>query len=187
LFATPLEWPDERRLARRDESLRGKGLWLSIKSIFAPAEVAASLGLIVLVVLFALVYFAPRQRDSPPGVTPVSAANPTPTPQVSEGVLPQPSRTSPPANTGTVSNLVARAVAATIHTGARRAPAGPSATPGPTDGGIVPTPSPSDIPVPTPEPTPTPTDTLPPPTAEPTPSDPIPTVPPDPTDSTVSP
>jgi outer membrane biosynthesis protein TonB len=139
--------------------------------------VAASLGLTILVVLFALVYFAPRQRDSPPGVTPVSAANPTATPQVAEGVLPEPSRTSPPANTGTVSNLVARAVAATIHTTARRSPAGPSATPGPTDDGIVPTPSPSDIPVPTPEPTPTPTDIFPLPTPEPSPTDPIPTDP----------
>src|SRR2546428_435825 len=43
--------------------MRGKGLWLSIKSIFAPTEVAGSPALLVLVIWFARGFLGARRPD----------------------------------------------------------------------------------------------------------------------------
>jgi len=139
--------------------MRGKGLWLSLKSIFAPSEVAASLALIVLVIGFAVVYFGlrhPSPRPTTPARVAVLDASPTP------DLTPSPSPSaSPAARPATLNGLgtVIRAVITATH---RRGPVGPAApgsptpTPGATDTGIpTPTPSPSDSPTPFPLPSPT--------------------------------
>src|ERR1700719_3421989 len=155
--------------------IRRKGLWLSIRSIFAPTEVAASLALIVLVAVFTLVYFGARHSGSthPTLVTAID----TPTPPIS----PSPSAPRDPVATPTPNGglgTVIRAVVATTHQRATvtTAPAPVLPSPWPTDSAI-PTPTPTDSPTPTPSPTdtstptptPTPTDT-PTPTPAPSPS-----------------
>src|SRR5437660_11860223 len=53
----PLQWRRERRGSHGGtlEAMRGKAVWPSIRLYFAPVEVAASLALIAMVVIFALV------------------------------------------------------------------------------------------------------------------------------------
>jgi hypothetical protein len=139
--------------------MRGKGLWLSIKSIFAPSEVAASLALIVLVVGFAVVYFGLRHPSPhPTRPAPVAVLDASPTPDVTPSPSPSASPAAQPATLNGLGSVI-RAVITATH---RRAPVGPTApgspspTPGPTDTGTpTPTPSPSDSPTPLPLPSPT--------------------------------
>src|SRR5881398_1304466 len=53
----PLQWRRERRGSHGGtlEAMRGKAVWPSIRLYFAPVEVAASLALIAMVVIFVLV------------------------------------------------------------------------------------------------------------------------------------
>ena len=138
--------------------MRGKGLWLSIKSIFAPTEVAASLALIVLVVGFAVVYFGARHKSlHPPPPAPVAVFDASPTPDLTPNPSPAPGPLGQPATTNGLDSVI-RAVITATH---RPGPAGPAAlgSPGasasPIDTATPPAPSPTDNPTPLPIPSPT--------------------------------
>jgi hypothetical protein len=147
--------------------MRGKGPWLSIKSIFAPTEVAASLALIVLVVLFTLVYFGTRHR--PAAASPsVAVSQASPVPDVSPSPSSDRSPVAQPAADSGLGTVIRAALATTRRRGSG-APT-PAVSASPTDAG-----SPTLFPTPTDTPTPSPTDTpTPTPTASPSPTD-IPT------------
>ena len=155
--------------------MRRKGLWLSIRSLFAPTEVAASLALIVLVSVFTMVYFGARHSGAIHGVS--DTAIDTPTPQIS----PSPSAARDPVATPTPDSGLGTVIRAVVATTRKRGtiittPVSASPSPSPTDT-ATPTPTPTDTPTPTPTPTdtstptptPTPTDT-PTPTPAPSPS-----------------
>jgi hypothetical protein len=157
-----LQWPVERS-ARKEgpQAMRGKGLWLSIKSIFAPTEVAASLVLIVLVIGFAMVYFGAR-RASPHPTRPTSVAvfDASPSPDATPSPSPEPSPVTQPATLNGLGSVIRAAITTTRRPGptGTTPPGSPSASPSPTDA-PTPTPSPTDIPTPTPSPTDLPTPT----------------------------
>ena len=160
--------------------MRGKGPWLSIKSIFAPTEVAASLALIVLVIVFTLVYFGARhQPNAATHSTAVAGNDTSPAPDVS----PSPSADRSPVAQPATDNGLGAVIRAALVTAHRR---GSGTTPTPVSPTDTATPSPSDTTTPTPTdtPTPTPSDTsTPTPTATPVPI-PTDTATPPPTPST---
>ena len=124
--------------------MRGKGPWLSIKSIFAPTEVAASLALIVLVILFTLVYFGARHRPNAASPS-VAVSQASPLPDVSPSPTADRSPVAQPATRNGLGTVI-RAALATTH---RRAPGAPTpaGSASPTDAGSPsPSPSPSSIP-----------------------------------------
>jgi hypothetical protein len=154
--------------------MRGKGLWLSIKPIFAPTDVAASVALIVLVSVFTMVYFGARHSVTSHSVTtqasPV-AVDATPTPHISVSPFaPRDPVANPTTDTGLTT--VIRAAVATTHKYATvpPRPAGsptpastaPTASPSPSttvSATATPTASPAATPTPTAAPTPPPTPT----------------------------
>lgn len=145
--------------------MRGKGPWLSIKSIFAPTEVAASLALIVLVILFTLVYFGARHRPNAASPS-VAVSQASPLPDMSPSPSADRSPVAQPA-TGNGLGTVIRAALATTHRRGSGVPT-PAVSASPTDAGSPsPTPSTTDTPTPSPADTPTPTPT---PASTPTPS-----------------
>jgi len=174
-----IEWRGEFGSQGGTGAIRRKGLWLAIKSIFAPTEVATSLALIVLVMVFALVYFGARHRPS--AATHSSPAVVSETSPAPDQVSPSPSADrSPLASRATDNGLgtvIRAALAATHRRGPGVTPSPVSPTTSPTGGGVSPTPS--AIPTDTATPTPSPTDI---PTPTPSPTD-IPTPTPSPTDS----
>src|ERR1700682_4365046 len=151
-----IEWPDERRLARRAIAMRGKGLWLSTKATFAPADVAASLGLIVLVLVFTLVYLAYRTVLVTDSAPPVAASQTSKLAQIAPTTSPG-RRPATNSGLGTIIQAVTRTTNRPRPTGLSTA----SPSPSPSKGEIPfssPTPSPTDSATPTPTPTPSPTD-----------------------------
>lgn len=143
--------------------MRGKGPWLSIKSIFAPTDVAATVLLLGMVIAFAVVWRAGHRPGPAARVAPVPTAQITSaSPQVAASASPQQSRV-PQLASGSGLGSVIRAAGTTY----RASPVvSPTATPAPTPT-PTPTPTPSDTPTTTPTPTPTPTAT---PTPSPSPS-----------------
>jgi hypothetical protein len=149
--------------------MRGKGPWLSIKSIFAPTEVAATLVLLGMVVAFAVVWRVGHRPGPAAHVAPMPTAQITSaSPQLAASASPQQSPV-PQLASGNGLGSIIRAAGTTgrARPGVSLTPA-PAPTPTPTDTPTpTPTPTPTDTATPTPTPTPTPTDT---PTPSPSPS-----------------
>jgi hypothetical protein len=134
-----LEWRGERRGSHGGflEAMRGKAVWPSARRYFAPVEVAASLALVAMVVVFALVMLRidghhPQLPTNPTtgGVVAAPSASdppvlPSPSPQPSPVAQPvTPPATNPPTSTNPVAGVGTQPPTATARPTAR-----PSATP----------------------------------------------------------
>ena len=137
----PLQWRRERRGSHGGtlEAMRGKAVWPSIRLYFAPVEVAASLALIAMVIIFALVALRvdghhplptnPNTGAALPSVSAPAAEAPvlpSPSPEPSPVAQPQPA-TYPPSVANPVSGPGTLSTRTPIPTA--RPTAKPTATP----------------------------------------------------------
>ena len=157
----PLQWRRERRGSHGGtlEAMRGKAVWPSIRLYFAPVEVAASLALIAMVVIFALVALRVDGHQPLPTNANTGAALPSVSaPTADAPVLPSSPEPSPVAQPQPATNLQSapNPVAGVGTLATRRAIPTPRPTARPTPT-VLPWPQATPTPVlPSPQPTPTP-------------------------------